>query len=152
MTGEQFRKHRKTKDLTQKAAGEAFGVAGNTIARWERGELPIPGWVDLLVAEQIARQEEVLQSNKRLWETSGKLARVLDANRRLDKHNEELGMEVKMLRKMVAANVRHDEILPSGKAERIFRRLARKYHPDHHPQHAEFMADLNELFQAMKKR
>jgi curved DNA-binding protein CbpA len=38
--------------------------------------------------------------------------------------------------------------LPSK--ERIYRRLAAKYYPDRSPDTAEFIKDLNELWQAVK--
>lgn len=130
-----------------------FGVAPNVIARWERDQLPIPAWVELLVAEQAARQDEYLKLSKELWKASSKLAQLLDANQKLEVRNDQLEREVELLRTWQAAGLRLGEISGrSGKAEQIFRRLARKYHPDHHPQYAEFMADLNELFQAMKRR
>jgi curved DNA-binding protein CbpA len=33
-------------------------------------------------------------------------------------------------------------------ADQVYRRLVRKYHPGRHPAHAEFMTDINELWQA----
>lgn len=36
---EQLKLYRKLKDITQIELGEVLGVSGNTIARWERGEM-----------------------------------------------------------------------------------------------------------------
>jgi transcriptional regulator with XRE-family HTH domain len=42
MTGTELRRLRKRLGLTQATLGERMGVTANTIARWERGELPVP--------------------------------------------------------------------------------------------------------------
>jgi DNA-binding XRE family transcriptional regulator len=41
---------------SQRQLAAVLGVAGNTVARWERGERPIPRWVDqsLAVWQQLA--------------------------------------------------------------------------------------------------
>lgn len=41
MTGSELRRIRKRLGLTQAALAERIAVATNTVARWERGELPI---------------------------------------------------------------------------------------------------------------
>jgi transcriptional regulator with XRE-family HTH domain len=41
MTGDQLRKARTRLGLTQAALGDLIGTTGNTIARWERDEVPI---------------------------------------------------------------------------------------------------------------
>jgi len=43
MTGKQLRDFRKGVELTQAQLAELLGVAGNTLARWERGEMTPPG-------------------------------------------------------------------------------------------------------------
>lgn len=40
---------------------------------------------------------------------------------------------------------------PSVDSE-VYRRLAKKYHPDLNPAHAEVMSDINELMQSLKRR
>jgi transcriptional regulator with XRE-family HTH domain len=72
MTGSQLRRLRQAQNQTQKAAAQMLGVAANTVARWERGELPVPHWVDLLIAaqDQLASQEgEVLRFLRNLRKT-----------------------------------------------------------------------------------
>jgi hypothetical protein len=49
----------------------------------------------------------------------------------------------------LAAQSRPPPDLPS--ASIIFKRLAMKYHPDRNPDAVEFMTDLNELWQAVRK-
>jgi DNA-binding transcriptional regulator YiaG len=41
MKGKTLRKIRRDLKLTQEGLAKALGVAGNTVARWERDELPI---------------------------------------------------------------------------------------------------------------
>jgi len=41
MIGKEFRKHRKRLGLTQVGLANRMGVTANTVARWERGEIPI---------------------------------------------------------------------------------------------------------------
>lgn len=41
MTGEEVRRIRRQLGLTQAALAERLGVAANTVARWERDELPV---------------------------------------------------------------------------------------------------------------
>ena len=44
MTGHELKLLRSRLGLTQAALAEAVGVVPNTLARWERGEIGIPGW------------------------------------------------------------------------------------------------------------
>ena len=41
VTGEQLRRARARLGLTQAALAEVLGTTSNTVARWERGELPM---------------------------------------------------------------------------------------------------------------
>ena len=41
MIGDQLRKARARLGLTQAALGDLIGTTGNTIARWERDEVPV---------------------------------------------------------------------------------------------------------------
>jgi DNA-binding transcriptional regulator YiaG len=41
MTGPALRRHRRALGLTQVGLAARLGVRGNTVARWERGDLPI---------------------------------------------------------------------------------------------------------------
>lgn len=47
MTGDQLRKRRKKFDLTQEQLAGRLNVTANTVARWERGEMKIPAFLDL---------------------------------------------------------------------------------------------------------
>lgn len=49
MTGEELRRIRKRLGLTQVALAERLGVAPNSVARWERDEVPIREVVARLV-------------------------------------------------------------------------------------------------------
>ena len=49
MTPRRLRELRKRLDLTQAALAERLGVAPNTVARWERGELNMKASTALLI-------------------------------------------------------------------------------------------------------
>lgn len=56
MNGKELRKRRKALGLTQEALAGELGVTANTIARWERGEIPrdggpLPSWVDRILKQ-----------------------------------------------------------------------------------------------------
>ena len=49
MNPDDFRRYRKTLDLTQKELAEVLEVGIRTVQRWETGETPIPGPAGLCV-------------------------------------------------------------------------------------------------------
>lgn len=53
---------------------------------------------------------------------------------------------LEVLTRPIYGSARSDDL---GNANRVYRRLAAKYHPDRSPDTAEFMKDLNELWQAV---
>jgi transcriptional regulator with XRE-family HTH domain len=68
MDGAQIRAYRQKLGLSQTQLGQAFGMAANTIARWERGEL-IPQWPKLLSLGFRALEQDLRRSrtNKETW-------------------------------------------------------------------------------------
>lgn len=52
MTGKTLRAEREAgpEPRTQSQLAADLGVVSNTVARWERDELPIPTWVDKVIA------------------------------------------------------------------------------------------------------
>lgn len=64
MTGEEVRRIRKRLGLTQAEFAETVGVATNSVARWERGELGI--------RESAARLMRLLEKSKPKLRKSGK--------------------------------------------------------------------------------
>ena len=51
MNGEELKTRRKALNLTQAELGEYLGVAGNTVARWERDELAIPPYLSRALSD-----------------------------------------------------------------------------------------------------
>jgi transcriptional regulator with XRE-family HTH domain len=49
MTGEELRKRRQAIGLTMGALAEELRVSQNTVARWERGLVRMPGMIELLL-------------------------------------------------------------------------------------------------------
>jgi transcriptional regulator with XRE-family HTH domain len=58
MDGKELRSRRVALGMTQEALAKEFEVTANTVARWERGEVPrtgiLPAWVD-----KVLRQIEI---------------------------------------------------------------------------------------------
>ncbi len=55
--GKELRKIRQQLNLTQAKFADLIGVKGNTVARWERGVLPISKTIELL-AQLLAEKDE----------------------------------------------------------------------------------------------
>jgi len=141
MTGDELRAYRLSRQLPQsKLAGE-LGVTANTVARWERGERAIPA--------AIARAIDTRQDRTRI---------IADLEARLRARDDEIRtLKATIKRKRRPTRWELFAELLEGKdteqrAAAIYRRLVRKYHPDRQPQHAEVMADINELWQAAMPR
>lgn len=49
MTGEELRTRRLRLNLSQSGLAKELGVRSNTVARWEREELPLPAFLHLAV-------------------------------------------------------------------------------------------------------
>jgi transcriptional regulator with XRE-family HTH domain len=65
MTGPKLRERRKALGLTQQALGDILKVAQNTVARWEREDMAIPGflhlalnWIEYEAAKRAAGKSE----------------------------------------------------------------------------------------------
>jgi len=56
MSGKELSKIRRQLRWTQSQLADAVGVAGNTVARWERGELGISEPVGRLIRKILAEQ------------------------------------------------------------------------------------------------
>ena len=86
MTPADLRRWRDQSGLTQKTAAESLGVAANTVARWERGELAIPHWVPLLIqarGQADARERKPTpEHDARLRKLCGDLLRTVIAKRK----------------------------------------------------------------------
>ena len=114
-----LRAERRRLEKTQPALAKMLHVEPNTLARWESGRLAVPFWVvDLLHLQWVAAKQR------------GRLFRLEGQGRRAREPRK---------------TVRRD---PGLAAVQVYHRLAAKYHPDRRPEYAEFMKDLNELYQA----
>lgn len=60
MKGMELREFRKSLGLTQEALAKRLDSTGNTVARWERDEIGIPGYLRLAMErlEQIISEEK----------------------------------------------------------------------------------------------
>ena len=66
MTPEQLRQARAAGGATQSELAQTLGVTSNTVARWERGELPIPRYVGLIIElmKDLTRTQHELQRER----------------------------------------------------------------------------------------
>jgi transcriptional regulator with XRE-family HTH domain len=128
MTGSTLRQHRRTHQLTQSTLAAALGVSANTVARWERDEVPIPPWVMTL-----------LQAQQDVATLKAKVTHLELLN---------LALDMKLRKRRPRTN----DAASSDHAQSLYKGLVRKYHPDRHPGHATVMADINALWQAVTKK
>ena len=143
--GSQLREYRRGQTLTQRAFAAMLGVTPNTVARWERGEVPIPAWVSALLHAHREAQD------------ASQHVRTLEAQVQMGKHEvwllgvKNFALEQK-LREQRRRRPSHAG-MPAGvlppKAHEVYKRIARKYHPDRRSGDADVMKDINELWQAM---
>jgi transcriptional regulator with XRE-family HTH domain len=153
----QLRQRRLARKLSQAALAKELGVAANTIARWERCELPIPHWVALYQALQDklakldsvrAEKEEAIRKLRETLATKDfELATVkadLKATRAEKQSFRDLERKVR--------DMRFGQLgLGGPTAEDFLRALAKAFHPDRHPEHAETMKTVNEIYQRIRR-
>ncbi|HEX4950810.1 MAG TPA: helix-turn-helix domain-containing protein [Blastocatellia bacterium] len=84
MKAEEIRAARLKLNLTQAELGELFGVSGNSIARWERGERePDAKGMMVLAFEMLLTRQAMLEvANKKLLESKSLLGDLLDTERK----------------------------------------------------------------------
>lgn len=58
MTGKEFKIKRVTLDMTQAEIAKELDVSGNTISRYETGDLPVPKTVELAVEALERRRKD----------------------------------------------------------------------------------------------
>ena len=58
MDGETLRLRRKAMGMLQKDLAEKLGVSQNTIARWERGEVEFPPYLELALKQIESEKKE----------------------------------------------------------------------------------------------
>jgi transcriptional regulator with XRE-family HTH domain len=144
ITGAQLRDHRRAQHVTQRQLAEAWGVNANTIARWERDELPIPVLVGVLLAAHRAADEahrHVRTLHDHVKDLTSQITRLTLRNLALEHHLRQ--RRARRVTPMIDT-ASHD------KSEQVFKRLVRKYHPDRHPAQADVMKDINELMTTIR--
>lgn len=142
--------------FTQRELAAELGVSTNTVARWERGEVPISP----AVAALFARVREVRRLHEQLTDSARKAKERDAANTLLRQQRDQARAgEREALRQLRAAQRGSplDDLFGSlGSfgaklpAEKVYRRLAQKHHPDKGG-NKEVMSAINELWGAMKK-
>ncbi len=58
MEGSEIKEQRKRLDLTQEGLAKALGVSTNTVARWERDEVPTPSYLELALKQLKAERKK----------------------------------------------------------------------------------------------
>jgi transcriptional regulator with XRE-family HTH domain len=164
MTGEDIRAFRIAAGLTQSGLAAQFRTTRNTIARWERGSVPIPPIVTCLVAalkENKVFAAKIVSLNEELGTAKNNLQEKNLQISQLKFKIEELRLKTgirsgrissKDLREFFASNFGFKaSTTPDQDLDKVYKRIAKKYHPDQNPEHAEVMKDINELMQALKE-
>jgi transcriptional regulator with XRE-family HTH domain len=123
----QLRERRLARNLTQKALARELGVIANTVARWERCEVPIPHWVapHLAMQQKIAELTSALAAGKK---TQKELRRTIEAK------NFELQVEKAMKR--------------GPTADQFYRRLCKAFSVAQHPT---TLQTINEIYLNLTK-
>ncbi len=160
MTGAELRAHRLQHRLTQQQLAGDLGVRANTVARWERGERQIPATVARMISLHEDRAQiirDLRAALQALHEDRARIIRDLRAALRArDDMIRTLRENIRRLKQRRRSWDAIDLLLRTASvaepADRVYRRLALKYHPDRHPEQAAVMRDINELWQAMRRR
>lgn len=148
MTGSELRDYRLSRRLPQSGLAGDLGVATNTIARWERGERPIPASIARTITMRQDRAAIISSLQARVREQQAEIAalkkRLHDARR---PRRSKWDRWANWLREDGAET----SVGAGNSATAIYHRLVAKYHPDRHPEQAEVMRDINELYQALRR-
>ena len=140
---------RRAEQLSQAAIAKQLGVTANTVARWERREIPVPHWVSRLQALEETHAAKLLQVEKQLTKLEKANNDVLHDLRLKDVKISALKLEIKVL-KSSARSARSLHVGPNRLHE-FYRRLVREFHPDRNPTHPNVMRDINEIYQSFKE-
>jgi transcriptional regulator with XRE-family HTH domain len=169
-----FREWRIAEKLPQARVAENLGVTTNTVARWERCEVPIPQWVARLQSSQAKTKElqtslaSLTEEKKKLGETiKAKDLSLVEEKKTLADTVKAHAIEIKFLKGEIAIIKAEKQIFrdlenkvkgmyhpPSQPApvEEFYRDLAKEFHPDRNPQHAEAMKTINAIYQRRIRR
>jgi transcriptional regulator with XRE-family HTH domain len=104
MTGDQLLALRTALDLTQVELAEKLGAHGNTLARWERGEMAISEGSSRLACEiYIHQQRERARAQVIREELRGRRAGSVDRDRALRAADSAEKRAIKMLKELLGA-------------------------------------------------
>jgi transcriptional regulator with XRE-family HTH domain len=169
-----FRERRIAEKLSQARLAESLGVTPNTVARWERCEVPIPQWVARLQAAQAKNKElqisltNLTDEKKKLGETiKAKDLNLAEEKKTLAETVKAHAIEIKYLKAEISMIRAEKQIFrdledqvkgmlrPASQpvpVEEFYRDLAKAFHPDRNQQHADVMKTINELYRRRIRR
>jgi len=161
-TPDELRERRRTEKLTQAGMAAKLGVTPHTVAVWEQGKQPIPHWVSMIFehAEKAARQTQEIQARletrieevRKLHAKVAEFAPLAKEATKLRRENEALQRKLNEgFADVFSGLFGKSKAGAASKGDAVYKRLARKYHPDRNPQHAEMMKDINELYQSTQR-
>jgi transcriptional regulator with XRE-family HTH domain len=124
-------KARKAEKLSQVGMAAKLGVTANTVARWERREIPIPQWVPRL---QLLEEEHLAERVK----FERQITRLTRTNADLDCHVRRKGEEISALKARIGRS-------GPNKAHKFYHELLKEFHPDRNPADADAMQNQRRL-------
>jgi len=150
MTMTQIKRLMSNLNLTQQQLADRIGVHRVTVADWVRGANE-PRGLYLKALQSLAEEARTQKKQKAVTKIVER-RKEEDVARENLSLKEEVGRLKRENRRLIGESVQFAVYGPTDNANKIYRQLAKKYHPDHNPQNAEVMKDINALWQSVKAR